>query len=349
MSLKIYTYYNSKVIYGPDSRYQVLEVVRDIKPYKTCVLTDGNIATLYSDYIRWLDNELEIEDTLVIEPGEKSKNIETVITLWRSLFERGLTRKSLIIGIGGGVVLDITGFIASTYMRGIDYISIPTTLLAQADSALGGKTGIDFIIKNGIGTFYPPRYTFIDPVFLETLPINEVKSGLAEIIKHSIIRGGEFYELVAENSLETIEDDKELFGKFLELSIETKVDIINKDLHERGLRRLLNLGHTVGHAIEKLSSYRLPHGYAVSIGIALESRISREILGFKYDDEVVNILESYGLPTEYNYDVEELVHEMKMDKKNWHGKIVMTLIEDIGRCKPVELDDDDIYRVLRRN
>lgn len=347
MHIKIFSYLDSKVVYGDGARYEILKTIEELKPYKTCIITDKNIARIYHGYIKCLDRELDIEDTIVLEPGEKTKNIETAISLWQRLFEKRLTRKSLLIGIGGGVILDITGFIASTYMRGIDYITIPTTLLSQADSALGGKTGIDFIIKNGVGTFYTPRYTFIDPTFLDTLPKEEVKSGLAEIIKHAIIRGGEFYNLVRQNSLDTIESDGDLLKKLLELSIKTKVEIINKDLKEKGIRRLLNLGHTIGHAIEKISNYTLKHGYAVSIGLAAESKISREILGFDRDWEIIDVLKRYGLPTQYRYDLEDLFREMKKDKKNWHGKIVMTLIEDIGMCRPVEVGDEEILRVIK--
>jgi len=348
MHLKTLTYLESKVVYGVNSRYEIPRAIERLKPYKICVITDRNISRIYHSYIDWLNQELNIEDTIVLEPGEKTKNIDTAIFTWKRLFENGLTRKSILIGIGGGVILDLTGFVASTYMRGIDYISIPTTLLSQADSSLGGKTGIDFIIKNGIGTFHLPRYTFIDPEFLKTLPKEEIKNGFAEIIKHSIIRGGEFYSIIRENNLESITNKKELFDKMLELSIKTKIEVINDDLHEKGLRKILNLGHTFGHAIEKASGYRIPHGYAVSIGLAIESRISREILSFNKDGEIIDILHSYGLPTDHNYDLQEILNEIKRDKKNWHGKIVMTLIESIGCCKPVEMDESTVLNILRK-
>jgi len=348
MHLNIYRYLDSVVVFGEGSRYEVVNIVDRLNPFKVCIVTDKTILDIYRDYIEYLKRHLDIADVIALEPGEKTKNLDIVIELWKKFFEKGMTRKSLLIGLGGGVTLDITGFVASTYMRGIPYISIPTTLLSQGDSSLGGKTGIDFIIKNGIGTFYPPEYTFIDPVFLETLPSNEFRSGFAEVIKHSIIRGGEFYRLIYNNDIETIIDDKELLKKLLRYSIETKLEIVERDLRESGLRRLLNLGHTVGHAVEEETNYKIPHGYAVSIGLAIEARISSVLLGFKKVDDIMDILSRYGLPIEPNIDPMKLYMRMKNDKKNWYGKIVMTLIEDIGRCKVVEIDDIKILDILGR-
>ncbi|HIE36657.1 TPA: 3-dehydroquinate synthase [Candidatus Geothermarchaeota archaeon] len=348
MHLNIYRYLDSVVVFGEGSRYEVVNIVDRLNPFKVCIVTDKTILDIYRDYIEYLKRHLDIADVIALEPGEKTKNLDIVIELWKKFFEKGMTRKSLLIGLGGGVILDITGFVASTYMRGIPYISIPTTLLSQGDSSLGGKTGIDFIIKNGIGTFYPPEYTFIDPVFLETLPSNEFRSGFAEVIKHSIIRGGEFYRLIYNNDIETIIDDKELLKKLLRYSIETKLEIVERDLRESGLRRLLNLGHTVGHAVEEETNYKIPHGYAVSIGLAIEARISSVLLGFKKVDDIMDILSRYGLPIEPNIDPMKLYMRMKNDKKNWYGRIVMTLIEDIGRCKVVEIDDIKILDILGR-
>lgn len=348
MHLNIYRYLDSVVVFGEGSRYEVVNIVDRLTPFKVCIVTDKTILDIHREYIDYLKRYLDIADVIALEPGEKTKNLDIVIGLWKRFFKGRLTRKSLLIGLGGGVILDITGFVASTYMRGIPYISIPTTLLSQGDSSLGGKTGVDFIIKNGIGTFYPPEYTFIDPVFLETLPSNEFRSGFAEVIKHSIIRGGEFYKLIYSNDIDTVTGNKELIKKLLRYSIETKLEIVERDLRESGLRRLLNLGHTVGHAVEEETNYKIPHGYAVSIGLAIEARISSVLLGFKNVDDIMDILSRYGLPIEPNIDPMKLYMRMKNDKKNWYGKIVMTLIEDIGRCKVVEIEDIKILDILGR-
>ncbi|MFO7793177.1 MAG: 3-dehydroquinate synthase [Candidatus Saliniplasma sp.] len=310
------------------------EIVRELSPHKTVVITDSRVKDL------WLDGVLEqVEaEALVIPEGEENKSLDHVKTVWNELLEMDFTRKSLIIALGGGMITDISAFISSTFKRGTKLGLIPTTLLAQVDAAIGGKTGINFNGKNMIGTFYKPDFVLIDPVFMDTLPEDEIKNGFGEILK---------YALLTEDVYEKLQEDNECIDiDLIKRCVEYKVDIVQKDLTESGIRRVLNLGHTVGHGIEKLSGYEVKHGEAVSRGLMVNSLIAEELYGF--DPSITrDLLERYGLPYQHDFSPETILDSMRDDKKNWFDETVLILPKEVGEVEIKEVSDELIIRCLK--
>ena len=272
--------------------------------------------------------------SIISKAGEENKNIESCVKLWNNLSELNADRKSLIINLGGGVVGDMGGFVASCFKRGIDFVNIPTTLLSMVDASVGGKTGIDLgVLKNQIGTFYDPKIVIIDPLYLETLDESELLSGYAEVFKHSIISSlNTFDNLISKNvSL----DFKDL--KTIKNSIEIKNNIILIDRMELKERKALKFGHTLGHAIESYflnTEKKLLHGEAIAIGIILASYISNKTVGFSTED--MNKIKShlmifYKKITFTSLEIKGFTKLLIHDKKNSHGKINFVLIKEIGR------------------
>lgn len=274
---------------------------------------------------------------IIIPPGEQTKNIDTVVTIWKQLLLKKCDRKTLVINFGGGVVLDIGGFAASTFMRGLDFINIPTTLLSQVDSALGGKTGIDFAgIKNLIGTFNQPKAVICDINFLSTLPNREFVTGFAEIIKHGLIADQKYFHFVT--SKKPKDFSKQELLKIIVNSIKIKSEIISSDEKEADQRKLLNFGHTIGHAVESLSletTKPLLHGEAIGIGIAAEAKISSLLKMLSRQDLqcIQQSLINAGLPVSVtNMGIDKIIKKMQSDKKNEDGKINFTLLQQIGKA-----------------
>lgn len=280
---------------------------------------------------------------LVLPAGEEQKNIQTVQKIWDWLFEQQATRSSLLINLGGGVICDMGGFAASTYMRGIAYMNIPTTLLAMVDAGTGGKTGIDYGAKNAIGVFAEPVETIIRPELLSTLPAEQLLSGYAEMLKHAILQNREaFAELIGYDLRQV---SSPAFGEVIRRSVAFKQSVVKQDPRDKGLRQILNLGHTVGHAIEALllNSQRpmangqqpAPHGYCVMYGLVAEAYLSHLICGLP--TEVVStlsrfMLENYGAAPVTCNDYDALLQLMLHDKKNQkQGTIICTLLQDIGQ------------------
>jgi 3-dehydroquinate synthase len=269
---------------------------------------------------------------LVISPGEASKSIDTVVRLWNDLSSHGADRSSLLVNLGGGVVSDIGGFTASTYMRGIDFINIPTTLLAMVDASVGGKNGINFAgYKNQVGTFNEPKAVFASPVFLKTLPVNEFRSGFAEVIKHALISGAHKWNAV--KAIESFENT-DWFGIIKE-SIWTKNKIVNSDYRDRLWRKALNFGHTIGHALESHSQKNhavpLKHGEAVAIGMIGESYLSKQLCGLNESDanDIFQFIRKH-YPLHVDFDSNAIIEIMKGDKKNESAKINFALLRSIG-------------------
>ncbi len=311
------------------------ETVDDISPHKTVIITDTRVDDL------WLDDILSLIDaeTIVVPEGEENKSLENVKNAWSRLLEMNFSRKSLVIALGGGMITDISAFISSTFKRGTKLGLIPTTLLAQVDASIGGKTGINFNGKNMIGTFYTPDFVLIDPVFMETLPEEEIKNGLGEIIKYALLTDN-VYELLQENCKRT---DEELIRR----CVEYKKEIVQKDLKENDIRRILNLGHTVAHGLEKLSNYEIKHGEAVSIGMMVNSLIAEDIFGF--DSTLTrDLLDKFDLPSQHNFTPEKLLDSMRDDKKNWFDEMVMILPKDVGEVEIKEVSDELILSGLRK-
>lgn len=272
---------------------------------------------------------------IILDPGEKTKNIQTVQSIWNKLIETGCDRKSLVINVGGGVLCDMGGFAASTYMRGIDFINIPTTLLSQVDASVGGKTGIDFGgIKNLIGNFTQPKAVIIDVKTLKTLPDREYIAGFAEIIKHGLIKDKAYFEKVTSKKPRDYTEDELI--EIIKKSCEIKAAVVQSDEKEIDKRKLLNFGHTIGHAVESLSletDYPLLHGEAVSIGMVAEATIANKInlLTKEETNKIKTSLKDAGLLIKIpNYSVDKIIKKMKSDKKNVGGKINFTLLKQIG-------------------
>lgn len=277
-------------------------------------------------------------DILEIDPGEDSKNLDICLGLWEALSEYGADRKSVIINIGGGVVTDLGGFVASTFKRGIDFINIPTTLLAMVDASIGGKTGIDLgHLKNQIGVINTPELIVVDTSFLSTLPQLEMRSGLAEMLKHGLIYDENYWNKIQDLSQSTIEDLDALIYE----SIIIKKTIVEQDPTEKGLRKTLNYGHTLGHAIESYfmdhdSKARLLHGEAIAIGIILANYLSVKYCGFSEEKNtsIKHIIKAiYGNVEINETDYAPIIELLKYDKKNENGNVNFVLLKAIGKPK----------------
>ena len=323
---------------------------------KIAILTDQNIPKLL---INKIEKSLNKEIARIIIPaGENEKNIETVKKVWEEMFEAGLDRKSLLINLGGGVVCDVGGFTASTFMRGIEFLNIPTTLLAQIDAGVGGKTGIDFMdLKNGIGIFKNPMGVVIDVETLKTLPKRELVSAYGEIIKHAVISGQEHFDLVTSKKPEEFSQDELI--EIIKQSIKIKLNIVKKDPKEKNLRKVLNFGHTIGHAIESLSwktDKPLLHGEAVAIGMVAESRIASyncvsctAMLSEKDFELIKKVITNAGLPTKIkDIKSEDIMKIILNDKKNDRGKINWSLPKRIGEVLVnINVREDLIIKAIK--
>ena len=282
---------------------------------------------------------------ITIKPGEDSKSLATCDYIWSEMSKFNLDRSSLLINIGGGIICDIGGFCASTYKRGIDFINIPTTLLAMVDASFGGKTGFNFYgLKNQIGTFAEPLTTVIHPGFLHTLDLRQIKSGFAEVLKHAIIADAGIFEILAEANLEAMDWDG-----IISSSISIKNSIVEKDPFEEGFRKSLNFGHTIGHALELTLpevGVEVLHGEAVAAGILAESFISSQKLDLAQPEMArikAAIMNHFGI-LELNSDlIPQIISRIKGDKKNKAGKTLMTLIPKIGSVEVnLEVSDSEI-------
>lgn len=290
--------------------------------------------------------------TLAVDGGEHLKTVDTVVALWRKMLSFGLTRRDVVVGFGGGTLTDTVGFAAATYMRGIDWATIPTTLLAMADAAIGGKTGVNLGAKNIVGAYHHPKLVVEDVRLVKTLAWEDYVSGLAEIVKHALLSSREFYQWLAENVESLKQRDLDAVEEAVAKSVEYKLSIVSRDYREtKGLRMLLNLGHTIGHAIEQALDYQIRHGYAVSIGLIVELWASNKLLGFPAEkiEEVATLLGSLGLPTAppRRASLDQILDLVQVDKKRMGDKLVLPLLEDIGRPKLVVLELAKAVQVLK--
>ncbi|MFH4969049.1 3-dehydroquinate synthase [Gaetbulibacter sp. M240] len=288
-------------------------------------------------FLSKLETEVAIE-IIEIESGEIHKTIETCAGVWNALSELDADRKSLLINIGGGVITDLGGFVACTFKRGIAYINVPTSLLAMVDASVGGKTGVDLgHLKNQIGVISNPDLVLIDTLFLKTLPKNQMRSGLAEMLKHGLITGTSYWNKFEDLSKLSLDDLDTLIHE----SVQIKRDVVNVDPYENGLRKTLNFGHTLGHAIESYylndsNKETLLHGEAIVIGMILAAYLSNKLTGFPEDDMLEvkkRLLNYYGKVSIPESDYQPIMELLKYDKKNTHGHINFVLLESIGSCK----------------
>lgn len=269
-------------------------------------------------------------NTIVVNAGESFKVQATVDSLIEQLIELGADRKTTLIGVGGGVVTDITGYVAAIYMRGLPFGFVPTSILAMVDAAIGGKNGIDVgLYKNMVGTIRQPSFLLYDYSFLKTLPREEWVNGFAEIIKHAAIKDAALFRELEKNKLSTYMKDKSALARLIRRNATIKSAVVDKDEFENGDRRLLNFGHTLGHAIEKM--YELPHGHAISIGMVVASMLSEELTPFRETARVISVLKRYGLPTMAEFDAKEAMEVLKNDKKKVKDSMNYVLLKKIGQ------------------
>ena len=302
---------------------------------KLVIVTNPTVKGLYGDSLKQrLISEGFKVNILEVPEGEEQKSLETAGRLYDELSHFYAERTTPILALGGGVIGDVAGFVAATYMRGVPLIQIPTTLLAQGDSSIGGKVAVNHgQLKNKIGAFYHPRLTISDISTLKTLSPRELSDGLAEIIKHGVILDGEFLSYLEENLDKIKSLDDQVLERVVSRSAEIKAGVVEKDELDLGLRNILNYGHTIGHAIESVSDFKVQHGEAVAIGMLVEARISNK-LGILDKNEVIrlrSLIARAGLPTEIpSLEVEKIIQAMKHDKKILKGKIRFVLPKSIG-------------------
>ncbi len=303
---------------------------------KICIVTDSNVGPLYEAAVEKALREVSSDiSVFTFEAGEKNKNLETVASLYQTLIKNGLDRKSILVALGGGVVGDLAGFGAATYLRGIDFVQVPTTLLAQVDSSVGGKTGVDFQqYKNMVGAFHQPRLVYMNLSTLTTLPAKQFSCGMGEILKTGLICDGEFFRLVCREQKSIKALDMKLIASMVRRCCEIKAGIVERDPREQGERALLNLGHTVGHAVEKLKNFTLLHGQCVGAGLVAAAYLSmkRGLLNEQEYQEICEGCEGYGLPVHVDGLLpEDVLAATKKDKKMEQGHIKFVLMDGIGK------------------
>lgn len=270
-------------------------------------------------------------NTIVLKPGEAFKVQQTVDMIIDQLIEMGADRKTVLIGVGGGVITDITGYVAGIFMRGIDVGFVPTSLLAMVDAAIGGKNGIDVgIYKNMVGLIRQPSFLLYDYSFLKTLPQKEWQNGFAEIIKHACIKEAAMFKELQQNQLKDYQKNHQLLVKLVERNALLKTKVVLADEREQGERKLLNFGHTLGHAIENM--YELSHGQAISIGMTYAAVISQQLKGFKDAEALTALLTRYGLPTFATFDAKKAFEVLQKDKKKDDVSIHYILLEKTGKA-----------------
>ena len=309
-----------------------------------CVfITDQHVFDQHKKYFRG-------SRVVVIRPGESFKVQQTIDQVIDQLIEYGADRKTTIVGVGGGVVTDISGFAASVYMRGIPFGFAPTSILGMVDASIGGKNGIDVgHYKNLVGTIRQPAFLFYDTSFLQTLPHEEWINGFAEVIKHAAIKDAALFRELEKNSIHYYKKNKKALAALIRKNVMIKSAVVMKYEFEVGDRKLLNFGHTLGHAVENI--YELPHGHAVAIGIKGACLISEELLNFKETARVTDLLEKYGLPTDLHTDPGKILEIMRMDKKKTRDIMNYVLLEKLGKAvvKPIPMKHLEklIYSISR--
>lgn len=300
---------------------------------KLCIITESNVAPLYLETIKALLGEWEVS-SYVFKAGEESKNLDTISDFYKHFLDEKLDRRSVLIALGGGVTGDMTGFAAATYMRGIPFVQVPTTLLAQVDSSVGGKTGVDFLgNKNMVGAFYQPRLVYINSKTLSTLPPEQVAAGMAEAIKTAYITDKDLLEYFKQNKAKIKALADEEISHVIHACCAAKAYVVSKDEKESGLREILNFGHTFGHAIEKLSGFKLLHGECVAIGMAAALKLCADMGKTTADDlrGAEELMEYFDLPIRADgFGADAIYEQMFYDKKTKNGRLNIILLDGIG-------------------
>jgi 3-dehydroquinate synthase len=336
MQKKTFQFSNSKVDYYFAAGISHLKEIADQST--SILVTDENIFGHHRKRFRgW--------NTIVLKAGEEYKVQDTADLVIEQLIEMEADRKSTLIGIGGGVITDITGYVASVYMRGIRFGFIPTSLLAMVDASIGGKNGIDVgDYKNMVGIIRQPSFILHDMIFLNTLPENEWRNGFAEVIKHAAIRDLPMFKELEKNNLKYYQKNKTRACELVQRNALLKTKIVQQDEFETGDRKLLNFGHTLGHALE--TQYELSHGEAISIGMSYASELSAKLIGYKEPQRVVDLLARYSLPTHAQFDKDKVINVLKMDKKKIKNSINYILLERTGKAVIKTIPIDQLYQFL---
>lgn len=309
----------------------------DLEKRKVCIVTESNVAGFYlREIYERISSKAAKTVTFSFTAGEENKQLKTIESLYEHLIKNHFDRKDLLIALGGGVTGDMTGYAAATYLRGIDFVQVPTTLLSQVDSSIGGKTGVDFMqYKNMVGAFYQPKLVYINTKTLDSLPEREYFSGMGEVIKHGLIKDREYYQWIREHEEEIKDRNKKILKEMIYRSCEIKGGVVERDPKEQGERALLNFGHTLGHAIEKLKNFTWLHGECVGIGCQLAAMISAQ-KGYLSEEEIHQIIESFqsfGLwRTLEGLSFHEIIQTTKLDKKMEGKEIKFVLLKSIGEA-----------------
>lgn len=342
MSQRLEVLYNRKPCYNIviENSFETLseEISKlDTANRKLCVITDSIVGSIYlKEVISLMEPICKDILSFTFQAGEERKNLTTVNDIYRFLIEQNFDRKDMLIALGGGVVGDMTGFVAATYLRGIDFIQIPTSLLAQVDSSIGGKTGVDFEqYKNMVGAFNMPKLVYINTHTLTTLDDRQFFNGFAEAMKHGLIKDAMYYEWMISNMYEICERDLDVLEELVYRSCMIKKAVVEKDPTEQGDRALLNFGHTVGHAIEKYKNFSLQHGECVALGCVVAAFISwkKQLLSMEEYYEVRDMFVPFNLPISIeDLDINEIIKITKSDKKMEHGQLKFILLKKIGKA-----------------
>ncbi|HOO28664.1 MAG TPA: 3-dehydroquinate synthase [Lachnospiraceae bacterium] len=342
MSCKLEVTYQKKKSYDIiiENSYEKLpSVLTELfsQDQKLCIVTDRTVEKLYADQIMKLTAPLFSHvEVYSFAAGEENKNLDTVKSVYRFLIEKKFGRKDVLAALGGGVTGDLTGFVAATYLRGVDFFQLPTTLLSQVDSSIGGKTGVDFDqFKNMVGAFKMPKLVFINTDTLKTLPARQFASGMAEVLKAGLIRDSIFYEWLITNFMEINEKDPAIMEELISRSCGIKRTVVEKDPLEQNERALLNFGHTLGHAIEKYKDFSLLHGECVALGAVAAAYISwkKELLSMEEYYEIRDMFVPFRLPISVDHILaDEIVALTKSDKKAEGDHIKFILLKKIGKA-----------------
>jgi 3-dehydroquinate synthase len=341
MQKKIFQFSSKRVSYYFDADFSYLEKM--VEKSHAAIITDENIFKAFK-------KKFEGWNVIVIKAGEEYKVQETVDKIVRQLIEREADRKTFLMGVGGGIVTDITGCVGSVYMRGVKFGFVPTSLLAMVDASIGGKNGIDVgVYKNLVGTINQPDFLLYDISFLKSLPQQEWINGFAEIIKHACIGDLALFKELEKNKLALYQKNKPALVKLIQRNAILKSHVVQKDEFESGERQSLNFGHTLGHAIEKI--YELSHGQAIAIGMVMACIISEHYLDFKETSRIISTLDKYGLPTLAEFEPKKVFDMMKLDKKKVKQSINYVLLDKIGHAKtrsiPINELEKIIYSIIR--
>ena len=332
MTIKINASTPYEVVIEKGALCRINDLLKDGQ--RVLVVSDSNVMPIYG-------NRFVGAEKLMLKAGEKHKNLKTIQLILKTLQRLGFTRSDTVVGLGGGVVGDMAAFASSIYMRGIRYVACPTSLLAMIDSSVGGKTGVDFLgSKNMVGSFYQPSLVICDTDCLKTLPEREIKNGMGEAVKYAVLTGDE--EMLSD----CLSADK--VEAFIGKCVTAKKEIVEADEKEKGVRALLNLGHTFGHAIEKLSRFKIAHGVAVAMGIRVATKVAvgAKVATAKNAEKIEALLDRYNMPKAVEYDKKDFIDAVWLDKKRTTDGINLVLPEKTGVCKTVYMTKQEVLKLL---